>query len=251
MAAHIQSIQRATAVLQVLAGARRQMGVVELAGELELSKTTVSGILRTLRTEGLVEQDPESRKYRLGPMLLIMGAAYHEGDELLARARRVADRLAAGVEHSVRVGAVYDARVVVLHHVRGAAERQHRSDVGSLMPLGSTALGRVLLSAHPDLLREWLSRSSCTTSEREQLLPEMHKVRARGWTSVEGDPFPWQDSIAAPIRDRRGHVVAAIAISGAGDGLLDHREGGPPGTLVYKLVDAAQAVSKELEGRDA
>ena len=61
----IQSIERAAAILRLLSGRSRRLGVVEIAGELDLAKATAHGILRTLTHVGFVEQDPESGKYQL------------------------------------------------------------------------------------------------------------------------------------------------------------------------------------------
>ena len=74
MPATIQSIERAAAILRLLSGRNRRLGVVQLAGELELPKGTVHGILRTLAAVGFVEQDAESGKYQLGAALLHMGS---------------------------------------------------------------------------------------------------------------------------------------------------------------------------------
>src|SRR6185312_14439763 len=79
---NIQSIERAAAILRLLSGRTRRLGVVDLAGELGLSKGTVHGLLRTLQHVGFVEQDPETGKYQLGAALLHMGSSYLDGNEL-------------------------------------------------------------------------------------------------------------------------------------------------------------------------
>ena len=82
MPGRIQSIERAAAILRLLSGRSRRLGVAELAGELGLPKGTVHGILRTLQFVGFVEQDRESGKYQLGAALLHMGSSYLDGNEL-------------------------------------------------------------------------------------------------------------------------------------------------------------------------
>ena len=72
----IQSIARASAILRLLSGRTRRLGLAELAGELGLPKGTVYGILRTLLSVGFVEQDPESGKYRMGAALLHLGTVH-------------------------------------------------------------------------------------------------------------------------------------------------------------------------------
>jgi DNA-binding IclR family transcriptional regulator len=157
--------------------------------------------------------------------------------------------LAGSLEQSVRLGTLYDSHVLVLHHVRRGSEEDHPSDVGLLLPLGSTALGRVLVSERPDLVGVCLSRERGTPSDCDRLIDELQEITERGWTWLTRDPVPWQDSVAAPIRDRRGEIVAAIAISGLAGALIDSGEGVPCETLVHKLVGAARAVSRAMEAR--
>ncbi|HKG09012.1 MAG TPA: IclR family transcriptional regulator, partial [Gaiellaceae bacterium] len=85
MSAPIQSIERAAAILRLLSGRNRRLGVGQLAGELGLPKGTVHGILRTLTLVGFVEQDEETGKYQLGAALLHMGSSYLDGNELRTR----------------------------------------------------------------------------------------------------------------------------------------------------------------------
>jgi DNA-binding IclR family transcriptional regulator len=245
VAARIQTIHRAAAVLRLLAGSR-PLALAELSRKLQLSKPTTFGILRTMRAEGLIEQDLDSRRYRLGPALLVMGASYRTQSALLAQARHSAERLAAGLEQSVRLATLYDGHVLVLHHVPSGGDDDHHSDIGSLLPVGSTALGRVLVSERPELIPSYLNGRQGRTTEAEQLLGELETITAQGWTWRTRDPAPWQDSLAAPIRDHRGDIVAAIAISGRSDHLTDD-QGAPRQTLVYKLISAAGAVSRAME----
>ena len=113
----IQSIERAAAILRLLSGRSRRLGVAELAGELGLPKGTVYGILRTLQAVGFVEQDRESGKYQLGPALLHMGSSYLDGNELRTRALNWADGLATRSGESVRIGTLHENQVLIVHHV--------------------------------------------------------------------------------------------------------------------------------------
>ncbi len=117
MPGHIQSIQRAAAILRLLSGRTRRLGVVDLAGELELAKGTVHGLLRTLQSVGFVEQDADSGKYQLGAALLHMGSSYLDGNELRTRALNWSDSLAARTQEAVRIGTLHDSQVLIVHHV--------------------------------------------------------------------------------------------------------------------------------------
>ena len=148
MAVPIQSIERAAAILRLLSGRNRRLGVAQLAGELELPKGTVHGILRTLAHVGFVEQDEESGKYQLGAALLHMGSSYLDGNELRARALNWSDSLAARSGESVRIGTLHEANVLVVHHVFRPDDSRQALEVGALLPAHATAMGKVLLAAN-------------------------------------------------------------------------------------------------------
>src|SRR5579871_3070318 len=149
MPGRIQSIERAAAILRLLSGRSRRLGVAELAGELRLPKGTVYGILRTLQAVGFVEQDRDSGKYQLGPALLHMGSSYLDGNELRTRALNWADGLATRTREAVRIGTLHANQVLVVHHVFRPDDTLQTLDVGTLLPVHATALGKVLLAHHP------------------------------------------------------------------------------------------------------
>ena len=146
MPGRIQSIERAAAILRLLSGRSRRMGVVEIAGQVGLPKTTVHGILRTLRDVGFVEQDPETGKYQLGAALLHMGSSYLDGNELRTRALNWSDSLASRSHESVRIGTLHEGRVLIVHHVFRPDDSLQVLDVGTLLPAHATALGKALLA---------------------------------------------------------------------------------------------------------
>src|SRR5919109_294360 len=146
---NIQSIERAAAILRLLSGRARRMGVVDIAGELGLSKGTVHGLLRTLQHVGFVEQDSDSGKYQLGAALLHMGSSYLDGNELRTRALNWSDSLAARTNESVRIGTLHEGQVLIVHHVFRPDDSLQTLDVGSLLPAHATALGKVLLAHQP------------------------------------------------------------------------------------------------------
>jgi DNA-binding IclR family transcriptional regulator len=249
MPGRIQSIERAAAILRLLSGRSRRLGVVDLAGELGLPKGTVHGLLRTLQHVGFVEQDPETGKYGLGAALLHMGSSYLDGNELRTRALNWSDSLAGRSQEEVRIGTLHDSQVLVVHHVFRPDDSLQTLDVGSLLPAHATALGKVLLAYHPyvaaELVKQGLpSFTFATICDRERLDRELQRVRDRGWASEIGELTPAQVSLAAPITDRSGVTVGAMAIFGSPERLLAARQ--PRGELLAYVREAARAVSREL-----
>ena len=100
----VQSIERAAAILRLLARGSGRLGVGEIATSLGLAKGTTHGILRTLQRVGFVEQDQSSGKYQLGATLLHLGTSYLDVNELRSRAINWADALASRSGEAVRIG---------------------------------------------------------------------------------------------------------------------------------------------------
>src|SRR3954451_2775292 len=98
----IQSIDRAARILKALASGPRRLGVTELAQRLELAHPTGHGLLQTLPSDRVVEQDQDSGKYQLGAGLLQLGTSYLDLNELRARSLVHAERLAARADAAVR-----------------------------------------------------------------------------------------------------------------------------------------------------
>jgi DNA-binding IclR family transcriptional regulator len=245
----IQSIQRAATVLHLLAGGSRRLSVGELASALDLPKTTVHGILRTLRLVGFVEQDPESRKYRLGPALLHIGSSYLDGHELRSRALNWADSLAARSNESVRIGTLHEGQVLVVHHVFRPDDSRQALEVGGLLPAHATAMGKVLLADHPYAAEELAKNglpgfTSATISDRDKLHGELEAVRERGWAADVEELIGGEVSYAAPIKDKLGVTVGAMGISGAVERLCERGE--VRNDLISYVREAARAVSREL-----
>jgi DNA-binding IclR family transcriptional regulator len=246
---NIQSIERAAAILRLLSGRTRRLGVVDLAGELGLPKGTVHGLLRTLQHVGFVEQDEETGKYQLGAALLHMGSSYLDGNELRTRALNWSDSLAARTNESVRIGTLHEGQVLIVHHVFRPDDSLQTLDVGALLPAHASALGKILLAHHPyaaaELARQGLeSFTPATITDPDALERELERVRKRGWAADIGELVNGEVSCAAPILDRRGVTVGAMGVSGPPDRLLAARQ--PRGDVVAFVREAARAVSREL-----
>ena len=250
MSGPIQSIERAAAILRLLSGRSRRLGVVELAGQLGLPKGTVHGILRTLQAVGFVEQDSDSGKYQLGAALLHIGSSYLDANELRTRALNWADALATVTGESVRIGTLHEQQVLIVHHVFRPDDSRQALEVGTLVPALATALGKALLAHHMYVLTEVgssepLARyTPATVIDVKALARELEEVRQLGWSSEVGELFSGIASIAAPIEDRRRVTAGAIGISGPIERLWKGRR--PRAELVAEVMQSARTVSREL-----
>ncbi|GAA0607924.1 IclR family transcriptional regulator [Streptomyces crystallinus] len=249
MARNIQSLERAAAMLRLLAGGERRLGLSEVASALGLAKGTAHGILRTLQAEGFVEQDPASGRYQLGAELLRLGNSYLDVHELRARALVWTDDLARSSGESVYVGVLHQQGVLIMHHVFRPDDSRQVLEVGAMQPLHSTALGKVLSAydpvAHTEAVEaERTAFTPRTVTEPARFEELLDLIRARGWAGDTEETWDGVASVAAPIFDRRRMPVGAVGITGAVERVC--KEGEIRSDLVAAVRDCARSVSRDL-----
>ncbi|WUH94412.1 IclR family transcriptional regulator [Streptomyces sp. NBC_00433] len=249
MPGSIQSLERAAAVLRLLAGGERRLGLSDVASSLGLAKGTTHGILRTLQQEGFVEQEPVSGKYQLGAELLRLGNSYLDVHELRARALVWTDDLARSSGEAAYLGVLHQHGVLIVHHVFRPDDGRQVLEVGAMQPLHSTALGKVLSAfdpvAHNEVaegeLAALTNRTVTGAADFESLLD---LTRARGWGADLEETWDGVASVAAPVYDRRRMPVGAVGVTGAVERVCD-ADGIQP-RLVAAVRDCARAVSRDL-----
>ena len=250
MARNIQSLERAAAMLRLLAGGERRLGLSDIASSLGLAKGTAHGILRTLQQEGFVEQDAASGRYQLGAELLRLGTSYLDVHELRARALVWTDDLARSSGESVHLGVLHQQGVLIVHHVFRPDDSRQVLEVGAMQPLHSTALGKVLSAYDPVAHSEVAEaeRKAFTAAHGHATWTGSRRVldltRARGWARRRGGDLGGRRVVAAPIHDRRRMPVGAVGVTGAVERVC--RDGELRPELIAAVRDCARAVSRDL-----
>jgi len=245
----IQSVDRAARILRALAGGPGRLGVSELAERLGLAKTTVHGLLRTLHDHGLVEQDPDSDKYQLGPQLLRLSNRYLDLNELRARSLAWSELLSTRTGEAVRVSVPYGDGVLVVHHVFRPDTSLQILEVGAVLPMHATALGKAVLAylsdaERKDVLDAGLPKlTGRTISTSTALARELENVRERGYAVEREEAVLGETGIAAPIFGRMGVVVGGIGVAAPSERLSGKAREGAVATAVG---EAARSISRDL-----
>ncbi|WBB61509.1 IclR family transcriptional regulator [Streptomyces sp. WMMC500] len=246
----VQSVERAAAILHLLARGSGRLGVSELAASLGLAKGTVHGLLRTLRQVGFVEQDHDTGKYRIGGALLDLRSGHVDANELRSRALNWADGLAARSREAVRIGVPADGRVLVVHHVFRPGDPRQTLDVSARLPAHATALGKVLLAYDVNAAAALGATPPAAYTPRTLTAPavilaELRRIREAGWAGEHGERRLQEAGIAAPLRGAGGLVVGALGISGPAERLCEP-SGTPRQDLVGLVLGTARSVSRDL-----
>lgn len=249
MARNIQSVERAAAMLRLLAGGDRRLGLSDIASALGLAKATAHGILRTLQNEGFVEQDPESGRYQLGAELLRLGTSYLDIHELRARALVWTDDLARSGGEAVYLGVLHQQGVLVVHHVFRPDDSRQVLEVGAMQPLHSTALGKVLAACDPVARAELVEAkrepfTARTVTELDELEQVLGETRDQGYATDLEENWEGVAAVAAPIFDRHRMAVGAVGITGAVERVC--ADGAVRPELIAAVRDCARSVSRDL-----
>jgi DNA-binding IclR family transcriptional regulator len=245
----IQSVDRAVRILKALAGGPGRLGVSELSQRLGLAKGTVHGLLRTLQEHGLVEQHADSDKYQLGPELLQLSNRYLDLSELRSRSLAWSELLASRAGEAVRVGALHGGGVLIVHHVFRPDTSLQILEVGEMLPLHATALGKAVLAfldetVAADLLAGGLPKlTGHTLATPAALRRELEATRERGYALEREEAVLGEAGVAAPIFDRRAEPIGAVGVAGPRERLLRR---GRDRTLATAVVEAARAISRDL-----
>lgn len=209
--AGIQSIARAAQVLRAVAAVPGGLGLAELAGAVELPKSTVHRIVGALSAEGLLAQ--------AGDGSIVLGAGLGElaaaaPDPLPELLRPLLEELSAQLGETVDLAVRDGARVRFLDQVQGSHRLRAVSAVGEEFPLHCTANGKALLAALPEasvtaLLPARLARlTPATIATRRELMEELERVRAAGVAYDREEHSEGICAVGALVSDGRGGLAA-------------------------------------------
>ncbi len=240
----IQAIDRAAAVLQSLQGARH-LGITELAAQLELPPSTVHGIVKSLQQHGLVAKEPNGQRYMLGPALLKLSNVYLDTLDVRARAMRWTRELARRTGLAVRLGAELFDEVIIIHHNRRPDGSQQMPETGLTIPAHASAMGKVLLAYDAEYAAGVFSKplrslTGDTMTDVAELTLALAQIAERGVATEEDEAVLGESSIAAPVVDRSGAVIAAVAV------VLASSEWPPEDNVLNDLRETARNISREL-----
>jgi IclR family pca regulon transcriptional regulator len=219
-----QSLERGLAILSSFNSDRPLIGVSELSRDLDLSRSTAHRYVATLAKLGYLQQDPESKRYRLGPKVLDLGFSALNSMDLLEIAAPHLRRLADETQRTVNLAILDGTDVVYIERYRTARPGQQEIDlnlhVGARLPAYCTAMGKAILAFLPqerleELIEriDFVSRGPNTVTDPAAFREELARVRAAG-ISVNNEELAYGlRSIGAPIHSHSGEVLAALNLA--------------------------------------
>jgi DNA-binding IclR family transcriptional regulator len=249
----VRSVDRAAALLLALGDCPGEAGVTELARRLGLHKSTASRLLATLQRRGLVEQDEETGKYRLGLVVIRLAERAERTLDLRGIALPELQRLARATRETVTLGIVQGDACLTVAQVDGPNMVACSDWTGRTTPLHCVASGKILLAAmaERDVLRiarpGLPARTERTITGFEALMEELARVRRRGFATAFSEWIEGTNGVAVPVVDARGRVIASIGVWGPAFRV----SAGRVAEIVASAREAAAAVTVRLGGAAA
>jgi len=216
----IKVLTKAFAVFDVLLEHKFPMSMSEISERLDFYPSTVHRILDTLKFGGYVEQNPNSQKYQLGLKLLELGMAKINQIDLVKEAKPFLRDLAKKCDETVHLAILEDDNVLYLAKEESSQTIRMISYVGKRAPLHCTGLGKVLLANLPLRDRdkiidriELFRLTNNTITDKGKLREELDMIKEKEFALDREENERDVLCIAAPVRDYKGRVVAAVSVS--------------------------------------
>jgi len=242
------SLARGLAVVHAFQERKRQLTIAQISHRTEIPRAAVRRCLHTLIKLGYACTD--GRTYSLLPKVLTLGHAYLSSTPLAVTAQPILDRLSEQLHEAFSMATLEGEEV--LYIARSATPQRLISvdlSVGSRLPAYCTSMGRILMAAMDDAaLDDYLEhadlqiKTSRTLHSVEALRQSIEDVRRQGWVIVDQELEIGLRSLAVPVRDSSGQVLAALNV-GTHAGRVSRQE------LETRFLPALLVASRELSAQ--
>ena len=244
--AGVQAVERALRVLELFDERTERLTPTKVAAALGVHRSTASRLLASLERHRLVEADREAGGYVLGLGLVSLAGHVFNRFPVWAIGRSIVRDLRNATGETAWLGVLDGDEVVYIDQASSPHVRVRADWVGRRQTLTAAATGAVLLAyQEPEVIGELLraGRSDGEPAAQHLDVSELGAIRAQGHLARYEDPTSGHAVVAAPVRDHRGTVVAALSLSGLRDRIDPTRF---TEVLVPATRHAATRIAEEL-----
>ena len=217
----VQVLDRAVAILQLLADTPHELGAAEIAERLALHKSTIHRLLMVLEHHGFIRKNADTGKCALGLKLFELGSRAAKGLSLREHAQPFLARLVRETGETAHIGVLDEGDMMSVASVEGPRTLRMPSTVGRRTPAHCSAVGKAVLAFLPQsTLDELIARrplialTAKTLATTGALAAELRRIRVRGYAIDDEEIEKGLRCVAAPVRDFTGQVVGALSVAG-------------------------------------
>lgn len=244
----VQSIERAIKILNCFSDKNPELKLTEIADMLDLNKSTIHGIIGTLKDGGLVDQNEENQKYRLGLDMINYAAQVLKSLNVREVAQPILRKLCDDVNETVHLGILDGTEIVYIDKVESNQSIRIFTTIGTRYHAYCTAIGKSILS---DLTNEAILRllpdhlpkyTDNTKTSKEEILEEINAVKYKGYALDLEENVEGLKCVGAPIYNHQGRVKFSVSVSGPLHRMTDEKTA----MIIEKVKIAAQEISEKL-----
>lgn len=217
----VRSVEKALDIVLAFTEDKPQLSLLEICKFLNMPKSTVYRLISTLENKGFIEHNGVTGRYQLGTRFIKLSNIVLKNFNLKETALPVMIDLRDETGETINLYAKKDLDRVCIEQVEGFHHLRRFSAIGDLLPLYCGASGKLLLAYQPEDeikrviketgLKAWTAK---TITDLEAIMQELENIRKAGYAFSNGEREVGVTSVAAPIRNHNGSVIAAISISG-------------------------------------
>lgn len=247
----MKTIDKAMNLLNLFTTETPEFRLVDIARVSGMDKVTAMRVLNSLVSGGLLEQHPETRKYRLGTAILRLARIRETAFPMISTLQPIVDRLSEETGESGHASLASDAGLTTIALCEPNRSTRVWIDPTQVLPFHATASGIVYLAHLPKDEAEALlaqtpdRRYTAETATRDQLQQRMAEARRRGYAQSIGGFEVDTAGFAAPVFDWHGKVIATMGLacvrSRLNEANHDH--------LIQAVVSAAKEATRAFGGK--
>ncbi|WP_161881001.1 IclR family transcriptional regulator [Deinococcus alpinitundrae] len=221
MSENVQSVERALDIVNTIVAANKSLSIAELSQAMNLAPSTIHRILQTLTVKNYVFQDPQTKRYDIGPEIVDISSALHLRYDLVRRVRPYLQELVELTGETAHIAQLYGTSAMYLSQVEPFSMVRMFTTPGSIAPLHCSDVGKVFLADLPPARLDEIIRKSGlpartphTITDEDALLMELRRVREQGYALDDEEREVGVRCLSAGVFNGAGKVIAAIGVAG-------------------------------------
>ena len=242
----LQSVQHGLQILHLFTIENPVWGITEIANALQMNKSSVSRLVSDLTAEGFLQK--EGNKYSLGFSLLSMSGVITSHLEIHRESKDILKKLVTDLGESAHVAILEGNEITYVQKVECTNPVPLISSIGKRNPVSCTSAGKILLAFQKkniieSIIAEGLPQMGPNSqTDPEQLTYQLRQIKEQGFSICIDEMHDNVISIAAPVSDYTGEVIAAMSVVGTRERIQNHKINRFSG----KVKEAANEVSLRL-----
>lgn len=245
---YLSSVKNALRILNSFSMDEPEKKISDISASLGLNKSTVSRTMATLASEGFVYKDPETKKYRLGFSILTLSGIINSNMDIYKESQPVLNKLVENIGETAHISILDHLEVIYLQKVECNHPVRFLTHVGKRNPAYCTSSGKVILAYSSEELVEAVIDNGLkkytknTITDADKLRAHLKEIREMGYAYSVEEFSEGVITIAAPIYDYTGKVIAALSVVGPKQRIQQHKIP----SIAKKVVNASLEISQNM-----